>query len=407
VGRKEEVMAGSLSWSRIIHRIADLDPEGLLSTAVRRTGLDDFGDPPCEEALRILVHSCNSEADLNLLGRFAARQHFLDLLTTRLRLRNFWRHTPEIPRQTIREPIFITGMPRSGTTFLHDLFAQDYDNRVPRTWEVMFPFPPPVRERFDSDPRIAKAENRLRLLRWTHPSIMKAHPVGARLPQECIAITSYSLISDEFLEMFRLPSYEKWLRTRDMVPVYKFHRSFLGHLQWRCSATRWVLKAPDHVHSLKSLMEVYPDARIVFVHRDPLKVVGSVASLTAMLRGAFSHHADPRVLGTDEARNLAEKAVKMIEFRDSHQHLNDRFIDVRYVDIVRDPVGTVRNIYESFGLALPAESGARIRDFVTAVRNKKRPRHIYRLTDFGLDLLPEDASFVLYRKRFALERELL
>jgi hypothetical protein len=400
-------MAGSLSWGRIRHRIADLDPEGLLSASVRQTGLDDFGDPPCEEALRVLVDSCDREADLNLFGHFAARQHLLDLLTTRLRLRNFWRQTPEIQRQAIREPVFITGMPRSGTTFLHDLFAQDNENRVPRTWEVMFPFPPPVRERFDSDPRIAKAENRLRLLRWIRPSIVKAHPVGARLPQECIAITSYSLRSDEFLEMFRMPSYEKWLRTQDMRPVYEFHRSFLNHLEWRCPATRWVLKAPDHVHSLKSLIEVYPDARIVFVHRDPMKVVGSVASLTAILRGTFSRHADPRGLGADEARILAEKAVRMMEFRDSHQHLDDRFIDVRYQDIVRDPAGTVRGIYAAFGLALSAQSEARIRAFATETHNKKRPRHIYRLTDFGLDPLPENASFALYRERFALERELL
>lgn len=400
-------MAGPLAWNRITHRIADLDPEGLLSAAMRQTGLDDFGDPPCEEALLVLVESCNSEAELNLFGHLAARRHLLDLLSTRLRLRYFWRETPGILRQTIREPIFITGMPRSGTTFLHDLFAQDHENRVPRTWEVMFPFPPPVREEFDSDPRIAKAENRLRLLRWIHPSIVKAHPVGARLPQECIAITSYSLLSDEFLEMFRMPSYEKWLRTQDMGPVYEFHRSFLNHLQWRYPATRWVLKAPDHVHSLKSLIDVYPDARIVFVHRDPLKVVGSVASLTAMLRGVFSRHADPRVLGADETRILGEKAFRMMEFRDSHQHLNNRFIDVRYVDIVRDPAGTVRDIYESFGLALSDESDARIRAFVKAAHNKKRPRHIYRLTDFGLDPLREDANFILYRERFALERELL
>ena len=400
-------MAGSLFWGEIKRVLTPLDPEDLLSASIRDTGLADFGEPQCEEALRVLADSCNSEADLNLFGHFAARRHLIDLLCTRLKLWNFWQQTPEVQAQRISEPVFITGMPRSGTTFLHDLFAQDPGNRVPRTWEVMFPFPPPTREGTDSDPRISKAENRLRWLHWIHPAIAKAHPVGARLPQECIAITSYSLRSDEFLEMFRIPSYEKWLRRQDMGPVYLFHRRFLSHLQWRCSGARWVLKAPDHVHSLKALIGAYPDARIIFMHRDPLKVVGSVASLTAMLRGAFCRHDDPRLLGADEARILADKAVKMMEFHDSYQRLSDRFIDIRYMDLVRDPLGTIRRIYDSFGFAFHPGAEARIRGFITALRSKRRPRHTYRLSDFGLDSQQEDARFTLYRERFAVERETL
>ncbi len=355
--------------------------------------------------MRVLADSCNSESDLNIFGHFAAGGHLTDLLCTRLRLWSFWQQTPEVQEQEIREPLFITGMPRSGTTFLHDLFAQDPGNRVPRTWEVMFPFPPPAREGIDSDPRISKTEGRLRWLRWTHPEIAKAHPVGARLPQECIAITSYSLRSDEFLEMFRIPSYEKWLRRQDMGPVYRFHRRFLNHLQWRCEGARWVLKAPDHVHSLKELVEEYPDARIVFMHRDPVKVVGSVASLTAMLRGAFCRRADPHVLGAEEARILADKALKMIEFHDSHRQLSDRFIDICYLDLVRDPLGTMRKIYGSFGFVFAGEAEARIRGFVASFRGKRRPRHTYRLSDFGLDPHHEDARFASYREQFAVERE--
>ncbi len=398
-------MAGPLFRSRARPGFITLDTKDLLLTAVRQTGLEEFGDPPCEEALRVLTDSCDSEASLNLFGRIAARQHILDLLRTRLKLQSLWRRTPEIQEQTIDGPVFITGMPRSGTTLLHDLFAQDPGNRVPRTWEVMFPMPPPRREEFDSDPRIRKADRRLRWLRWTRPEIVKAHPIGASLPQECIAITSYSLRSDEFLEMFHIPSYEKWLRSQDMRSVYSFHRRFLNHLQWRCPGIRWVLKAPDHVHALEALVEEYPDARIVFMHRDPLKVVGSVASLTTILRGAFSRSADPCGLGAEETRILADKAVRMMEFRDSHKHLADRFIDVRYLDLVRDPAGKVRNIYESFGLVFSAEAEVRIQSFVTSVRNKRRPQHIYRLADFGLDPQRDDAHFKLYRERFAIERE--
>lgn len=354
-------------WDSLKCKFVTLDVDNLIDTAMRRTCLEDFGDPPCKSALQVLVDACNNEAGLNLFGRFAARQHLLDLLETRLRLVDYWRRTQEIRKQQIRRPLFITGMPRSGSTFLHAMFSQDPGNRVPRTWEVMFPLPAPTCREIDSDPRIRRAQNRLRWLLWTRPSIVKAHPIGARLPQECIAITSYSFQSDEFLCMFRIPSYEAWLRTRDQKPAYGFHRSFLQHLQWLCPGDRWVLKSPDHVHALEALFGMYPDARVVFLHRDPLKVLGSVASLTKLLWDAFSCHIDPRQVGADEARILSDKAVKIMEFQDRHSSLADRFIDVRYLDLIRDPIETVRRIYNSFGLTLSAHAEARMRAF--QVRN--------------------------------------
>jgi hypothetical protein len=392
-------------FDSVKRKLAPLDFDNLLKTAKRRTGFDDFGNPPCEESLRVLIDACNAEAALSLFGQISARQHLLDLLETRLRLISYWRGTTEIQKQQIHWPIFITGLPRSGSTFLHDLFAQDPVNRVPRTWEVMFPLPPPTCEGLDSDPRIAKAENRLRLFRWTNPSIAKAHPIGACLPQECVAIMSYSLQSDEFLCMFRIPSYETWLRTRDMSPAYRFHRQFLKHLQWFCPGERWVLKAPDHVHSLEALLETYPDARIVFLHRDPLKVLGSVASLTKMLLGAFSSSIDSRQVGADEVRILSDKVIKIMEFQDHHPSLADRLIDVHYMDLVRDPMSTVRYIYNRFGLSISVNAEEKMSTFLKAERNKKRRKHVYRLADFGLDPGQESPRFAAYCERFDIEHE--
>jgi hypothetical protein len=392
-------------WSGLKHKLAPVDFGELIEIAMRRTHLDDFGEPPFEDALRTLVDACNTEAGLNLFGRFAARQHMLDLLETRLRLVDYWRQTPEIRKQAIHRPLFITGMPRSGSTFLHDLLAQDPDNRVPLTWEVMFPLPVPRREGIGSDPRIRKAENRLRWLLWTRPSIVKAHPIGARLPQECVAIMSYSFQSDEFLCTFRIPSYENWLRTCDLGPAYGFHRRFLQHLQWLCPGERWVLKAPDHVHALPSLLGIYPDARIVFLHRDPLKVLGSVASLTKLLLDAFGNHINARQVGADEARILVDKAVKIMEFQDRNPSLADRFINVRYLDLIRDPIATVQRIYERFGVTLSADTHARMRVFLGAERRKGRAKHIYRLADFGLDPNREKPRFAAYYERFTIECE--
>jgi hypothetical protein len=392
-------------WDSVKRKLAPLDPYDLIAAAVRRTHLDDFGDPPCGDALRILVNACNTEAGLNLFGRLAAGQHLLDLLETRLKLVDYWRRTQEISEQPIDKPFFITGMPRSGSTFLHDLLAQDPGNRVPLTWEVMFPLPAPTREGIESDPRIRRAENRLRWLLRTRPSLVKAHPICARLPQECVAIMSYSFQSDEFLCTFRIPSYETWLRARDLGPAYAFHRRFLQHLQWLCPGERWVLKAPDHVHALPALFDIYPDARMIFLHRDPMKVLGSVASLTKMLLGAFGNHVDLCQVGTDEARILSDKAVKIMEFHDRHASLADRCMDVRYLDVVRDPLEIVRRIYDNFGLTLSTDAESRMRAFIADERRKGRAKHVYRLADFGLDPCREEPRFSAYCERFAIERE--
>ncbi len=166
-------MSGGILLDSVKQRLAPLDADDLLGAAIRRTGHADFDDPQCREALRVLVDACNAEADLNLFGQIAARQHLLGILETRLRLNKYWLEIPEIQEQGLPQPVFITGLPRSGTTFLHNLLAQDPGNRVPRTWEVMFPLPPPTRERFNSDRRIFRTERQLRWLRWIQPSIVK------------------------------------------------------------------------------------------------------------------------------------------------------------------------------------------------------------------------------------------
>jgi hypothetical protein len=397
--------ANSPFWRRIKQRLAPLDHDDLLAVAKKRTGLSDFGEPLCEDALRVLVSSCNAEANLNMFGQFAAREHFLELLETRLRLVGQWRAVMEMREESIRNPVFITGLPRSGSTFLHDLFSHDPANRVPLTWEVMFPLPFPKRTKDNTESRIRKAESRLRMMRLFNPSVVKAHPIGARLPQECIAILSYSLRSEEFLCMFWVPSYEKWLRAQDMRQAYRFHREFIGHLPCPSSAVRWVFKAPDHVYSLDALIDTYPDARIVFLHRDPMKVLGSVASLAMKLRSAFSNHIDPLRTGINEARVLNEVTLKMMEFRDRHPSLSDRFVDVQYLDLVRNPVATVRRIYESFGIALSADAERRMYSFLGGRRNKKRPKHVYSLADFGIETDRKESCLTAYCERFGIELE--
>jgi hypothetical protein len=383
-----------------------LDCDQLLSAAIRKSGLKYSGDKRCEESLRILVDSCNAEAGLSLIGQMATRQHLVELLATRLGLIDYWQRTPEIQEQVLRPQIIITGLPKSVSTFLHRLLAHDQNNRVPKMWEVMFPLPFPGCMTPDSDPRIKKADNRLRWLRWTHPALAQAHPIGALIPQECGAILGYTFESNVFLDMFLIPSYEAWLRSRDAGPAYEFHKMFLKHLQWLCPADRWALKSSDHVHNLETLIRRYPEARIIFLHRDPIKVLQAASSQMTLVKSLFSRSIDHRLLGNIEDRHLHDKVNKIMKFRDSHDNLEDRFMDIRYLDLASDPVGIVRAIYDCFGLALPVEAEARMDAFAAAERNKKRSDR-FLLSDFSLNPEQEYPSFDLYCRRFGVGREAL
>jgi hypothetical protein len=336
----------------------------------------------------------------------AARQHLAELLATRLGLIDFWQRTPEIQEQALRPQIILTGLPKSGSTFLHRLLAHDPVNRVPKMWEVMFPLPFPSCMTPDFDQRIKKADKRLRWLRWTHPALAQAHPIGALIPQECGAILGYTFESNVFLDMFSIPSYEAWLRSRDAGPAYDFHKSFLKHLQWLCPAERWVLKSSDHVHNLKILIRRYPEVRIIFLHRDPVKVLQAASSQMTLLKSLFSSSINPLLLGAYEDSNLHDKVNKIMEFRDSHVYMEDRFMDIRYPDLAADPVGIVRAIYDRFGLAISAEAEAGMQAFAAAERDKKRSDR-FALSDFSLDPEREYPSFDQYCRRFGVTREAL
>ena len=185
-------MSFSILLDSIKRKLIPLDYQNLLSAALRRTGFKYSDDEPYEEALWVLIDSCCAEARLSMVGRIAARQNLLELLETRFRLIDYWQQTPEIQEQAVSPQIFITGTPKSGSTFLHRLLGLDLNNRVPQMWEVMFPLPAPMCLTFDSDPRIRQTDKRLGWLRWTHPAIVQAHPLGAHIPQECGSILGYS-----------------------------------------------------------------------------------------------------------------------------------------------------------------------------------------------------------------------
>ncbi len=379
-----------------------LDGQSLIAAACRRTGLNDFGDPGFEEPLRRLLRSIETEAHLTQIGRFAARADLVRMLVNRLQLQRDRHQHPEIAAQEIRRPLFITGLPRSGSTLLHGLLAQDPANRVPFNWETMYPSPPPERAGPDVDRRIDITERQIRWFQWWAPEFRKIHPVGARLPEECVVILSHSFLSYQFSSSYDVPSYQSWLDEQDLRPAYRFHRKFLQQLQWRCAGERWVLKAPPHLPGLHALFAVYPDARVIFTHRDPLEVVASVASLHVVLRRAFSNAVDPRRVGPQVTRMLAGDIERGLAARDNGCAPAERFLDIAYSPLLADPIATVRCIYAYFDLALTPTVETRMRQFLAENAQDKYGRHEYSLMQFGLDADRERERYRDYRERFGL-----
>jgi hypothetical protein len=402
---------GLLSWSADYRALVDrisrdlwlLESEAMCAEARRRTRLEDFGVPPIDPALRILVKSLEFEADLHPLGRFLMRVHLRELLETRLHLTQAWSGRSKLlDASVIERPIFITGMPRSGSTFLHELLAEDPENRAPRVWEVMFPLAVDSGRPKKVDPWVRKAEACLWWFRRLAPGADSVYPMRARTPHECVAIHSYTLMSEEFISTGRVPSYEAFLHAADLGPVYRWQNRFLQHLQLGCPNRRWVLKSPDHVYGLDKLLTVFPDAAIIQTHRNPVDVLKSQIQLTEVLEAMYARPVARSQLGMSEARKVRQLSDYITRFRYAHPDAAAKFIDVTYRELVSDPMAVVRRIYERLDIALTEATAERMRRLATARSRYQKPVDSPTLAYFGLDHAAEAEQFQGYCSRFGV-----
>lgn len=384
----------------------------MLAAAEAQTGLADWGGEELFEAdfrrlFAALVRSLEEEARLHDAGHAGARRRLEELLAARLEFvadRGRW---PQIARERIGRPIVVFGLPRAGSTFLHALLAQDPANRSPQTWEMMFPSPPPQRERYgdDSEPRIARCDATLRAQGLMSPELLALHPRGARQPEECHYLMELGLLGDNLTAGWRVPGFNKLRGELDGGSAYRVHRMVLQHLQFRCRGERWVLKNPGHLFHLEQLLAVYPDALLVQTHRDPAKVIPSVAALVLAMRRAASD--DPLPAEKFALGNLlafARGLDEAIGFR-RRPGMEARFFDVHFTQLVREPLETVRALYRHFGLALGEEAEGRMREWLRAGAGENRPgRHT--LEQYGLDAEVIDRHFGGYiaHHRVRLER---
>ena len=374
-----------------------IPPEELIDTAKRRSNLNDFGDGDFREALGRLLESCWRDARLNAIGTIALRSDVLRILRNRLLLQRDRSLHPEIAQHQIRAPLFVVGLPRTGTTFLHTLLSADPANRAPLTWEVMEPSPPTNAEK---QRRIRRASQNLACLEWMAPNFRKLHPLGAQLPQECVSLMSPSFLSDQFDTMYNVPGYRGWFLQQDLRPAYEFHRRFLQHLQQRENGRRWVLKAPTHMFALPTLLATYPDALFLQTHRAPLKAIASVSSLITILRRVFSDAVDPVEIGAEAIRYWSTTLTKFIGERDSLAP--ERIFDLSYVELRRDPIGAVRRIYKHFGWVLSPRAENRMREVLAKQPCDLQGFHRYEAAQFGLRPEHEQEFFADYCERFSV-----
>jgi hypothetical protein len=385
-----------------LHAMVELREGELLDASRRRTALDDFGDSSFREPLCRLLDSMEEEARLNPMGRLAARYDLIRLLMNRLRMEEDRKLNPGISGEGIRRPLIITGLPRTGTTLLHNILALDPASRVPLTWEAMYPSPPPKVATYQTDMRIGLVDGQMR---WFHRMVKgfnRIHPVGALLPIECLVIFSQSFLSYEFETTHRLPSYLEWLGGQSLRPAYEVHRRFLQHLQWRCPGKYWVLKAPAHMFDFEAMFSVYPDACVIMTHRDPIEVTASNASLTATLRSAFSDDVDPFEVGPECSLRWSEAIGRAIRSREMGCAPSERFLDLYYADLLADPVSVVRKVYDSFDLPFPEGMNQKISEFISRNPKDRFGKHSYSLEEFGLDPEEEKRRYAAYRERFRL-----
>ena len=391
-------------------RVVPLDEAGLTAAASAACdGLDDFGDGDWKAALGALCRALEDEAQLTLMGRLVARAELLVWLGNRLRLSALWKSRPEILAAELAAPVFITGLPRSGTSILHELLATDKRLRAPLSWEALHPCPS---ERSDEKPPpdpalVERADQLLCLWERLAPEYRAMHKMGARLPCECGLLMANTLISDHIAALYQIPSYHQAMAGWPLGPVYGWHRRLLSTLQWREPLRPWLLKAPAHLSFLPQLFEAYPDARVIQTHRDPLQCMASTASLLGTIYWMRSDQPfeatafEDTIIGEATAARLDEAT----RLRDEGAVPAGQFLDSRYQDLMADPVAALERVYGFLRLPFGAQDAERVEAYLRRRPKDKFGVHRYAPPDPGR-IAAERPCFAGYQARYGVPSEL-
>ncbi|MBV9511389.1 MAG: sulfotransferase [Caulobacteraceae bacterium] len=397
MGLISDIRPGSLD-------IAELHEQTQAATGLTDLGGAAFAEEDFHKRLALLIQSLEQEAALSPLGRWRTRERLLNILRGRLRFIDDRKRWPKIAEERIVRPVVVLGMARAGSTFLHTLLSQDPANRAPMSWEITFPSPPPEKDTYLVDSRIDISHATLERQGFLEEEMWRIHPFGARIPDETIFIWEYALLGPVGAN-WNVPSYSASLQRLDFRPVFELEKAFLQNLQHRCPGERWVLKSPAHLSHLAEIFETYPDAAIVVNHRDPAKVLGSLASLFVTLRKRFSDtEVDVRAVAAQVTNMFEKPLMDMIAYRKDPE-INRRFFDCLFTEMTADPMAMVRRLYEHLGIELTDAAVSAMTHWLAHDHHGKGPKRSYRLEDYGLTFDDVERGYGAYIDHFNIKRE--
>jgi Sulfotransferase family len=387
-----------------LERKALLD-EARAELGIDGRGVDGFGDDAFLEPLRVLLPALEGEAELTILGRWITRRFIVRLLTVRAQTVAYVHQDPGVRDEIVEAPVFVTGAPRTGTTILHALLAQDPAARVPEGWELLRPVPPPDPTSFPDDARVVLADRELRMPALVTGTLDAIHEYRGRMHKECVSAMSFEFLSEEFTARYHVPSYVHWLASCDMTAAYEWHRLVLQVLQRRSRNVHWVLKSPVHLHSLPVLLAVYPDANLVVTHRDPLAVLPSVTSLVATMRWTHSDHVDFADIGRYHADLYSRSLDRLVDLTESGALDGVNVHHTHYRAFMADPIGTVGAVAKAMGTPLTADTESAMRAYLDAHPQGEHGEHRYSFEDLGADPVDVRARFARYQACFDVQNE--
>jgi hypothetical protein len=372
-----------------------------MAQAKAQTSLENFGEDTFREGLEILVASADAEARFNDVGRAAFDAQIVSFLGYRLQIEDWYARHPEIDEQEIVAPLIGLGLPRTGSTALSCLLAEDPDVRFLRNWEAVAPCPPPDIATEAADPRIAAAEAMMARRDELFPRMKAMLPSTATGPTECQTFMGYDFKSQLFQAFARIPTYTEWLNHKaDLVPTYRYVKRVLKLLQWRRPPNRWRLKNPSHSMFIDALNEVFPDARFWMTHRDVVSVVPSVCDVYYELSQAYSDQVDKLFLGEQNAAWTELGLHRVIAFRDAGN--DQRFFDIHFAPFQKDPFPTLERLYAWLGEDFTAETRARMAAWRQAMPREKHGGATYVPEEFGLDPAALREQYRFYTERFGV-----